>query len=69
MEEEECTGGAGPTCTTVLELVCTSVQVSTYGVRQFLADFEKLSGNVKFSQVKGNGRKFSHIELSNSVFS
>ena len=38
---------------------------------QYLTDdaIAKLKCDVKFSQIEGNGRKFRHIKLSNSVIS
>ena len=43
-----------------------------YTVRKVLADFAvcdycKALCDEKFSQIEGNGRKFRHLELSNSV--
>ena len=49
--------------------------IRIYTVKKVLADFAvcdvlydaiaKLLSDVKFRQIKGNGRKFSHLKLSN----
>ena len=41
---------------------------SSYTVRKILEDFA-VTDDEKFSKIKRNGRKFRHIELSNSVIS
>ena len=47
------------------------LHISTYTVRKVLADFAvcDVLCDVKFSHIEGNGRKFSHIQLSNIVSS
>ena len=58
----------------LVALLSPRISPAVYTVRKVLADFAayvtndaiaKLLYDVKFSQIEGNSRKFSHIELSN----